>query len=114
MTFAEFKKKWSRYQGKETSAYQSHFDDLCRALGYQTPSEADPSGNDFFCYQKGVLKDAELFDIETPDASEPRKRGFPDVPLPASVERGKHMMMCHGKENERSEICPSFRQTSSW
>jgi hypothetical protein len=33
MTAAEFKKKWSRYQGKETSAYQSHFDDLCRLLG---------------------------------------------------------------------------------
>jgi hypothetical protein len=30
VTPAEFKKKWSRYQGKETSAYQSHFDDLCR------------------------------------------------------------------------------------
>src|SRR5258708_504963 len=33
MTAADFKKKWSRYQGKETSAYQSHFDDLCRLLG---------------------------------------------------------------------------------
>ncbi len=33
MTWAEFKQKWSRYQGKETSAYQSHFDDLCRLLG---------------------------------------------------------------------------------
>jgi hypothetical protein len=33
MTTVEFKKKWSRYQGKETSAYQSHFDDLCRLLG---------------------------------------------------------------------------------
>ena len=43
MTAAEFKKKWSRYQGKETSAYQSHFDDLCRLLGEQTPNEADPS-----------------------------------------------------------------------
>ncbi|MGH7953733.1 MAG: DNA methyltransferase, partial [Limisphaerales bacterium] len=79
MTFAEFKKKWSRYQGKETSAYQSHFDDLCRILGQQTPNEADPSGADFFCYQKHVVKDAELFDIETPDASEPTERGFADV-----------------------------------
>ena len=25
MTAAEFKKKWSRFQGKETSAYQEHF-----------------------------------------------------------------------------------------
>ena len=25
MTAAEFKKKWSRYQGKESAAYQEHF-----------------------------------------------------------------------------------------
>ena len=79
MTFAEFKKKWSRYQGKETSAYQSHFDDLCRVLGELPPNEADPSGADFFCYQKRVVKDAELFNVETPDASEPTERGFADV-----------------------------------
>ena len=79
MTFAEFKKKWSRYQGKETSAYQSHFDDLCRVLGQQTPNEADPSGTDFFCFQKHVVKDAELLDIEIPDPTEPTERGFADV-----------------------------------
>jgi type II restriction/modification system DNA methylase subunit YeeA len=79
MTAAEFKKKWSRYQGKETSAYQSHFDDLCRLLGQPTPNEADPSGTDFFCFQKRVVKDAELFDAETPDATEPDERGFADV-----------------------------------
>jgi type II restriction/modification system DNA methylase subunit YeeA len=79
MTVAEFKKKWSRYQGKETSAYQSHFDDLCRLLGQPTPNEADPSGTDFFCFQKRVVKDAELFDLETPDVSEPTERGFADV-----------------------------------
>ena len=79
MTAAEFKKKWSRYQGKETSAYQSHFDDLCRLLDQKTPNEADPSGADFFCFQKRVVKDAELFEVETPDASEPTERGFADV-----------------------------------
>ena len=79
MTAAEFKKKWSRYQGKETSAYQSHFDDLCRLLGQPTPNEADPSGADFFCFQKHVVKDAELLGVEAPDASEPVKRGFADV-----------------------------------
>jgi len=79
MTFAEFKKKWSRYQGKETSAYQSHFDDLCRLLGQPTPNEADPSGADFFCFQKRVVKDAELFQLETPDATGPEERGFADV-----------------------------------
>jgi len=79
MTAAEFKKKWSRYSGKETSAYQSHFDDLCRLLEQPTPNEADPSGTDFFCFQKRVVKDAELFDVEAPDASEPEERGFADV-----------------------------------
>src|SRR5580704_7538131 len=80
MTAAEFKKKWSRYQGKETSAYQGHFDDLCRLLGQPTPAEADPSGGDFFCYQKRVVKDAELFDLhEPPGATEPSERGFADV-----------------------------------
>jgi len=80
MTAAEFKRKWSRYQGKETSAYQGHFDDLCRLLGQQTPAEADPSGSEFFCYQKRVVKDAELFELEAkPDANEPTERGFADV-----------------------------------
>ncbi len=78
MTAAEFKKKWSRYQGKETSAYQEHFSDLCRLLGQPTPNEADPSGTDFFCYQKRVVKDAELFDADATDA-EPGERGFADV-----------------------------------
>ena len=79
MTAAEFKKKWSRYTGKETSAYQGHFDDLCRLIGQPTPAEADPSGSEFFSFQKRVVKDAELLDMETPDATEPNERGFADV-----------------------------------
>src|SRR2546422_3662627 len=80
MTPAEFKKKWSRYSGKETSAYQGHFDDLCRLLEQPTPAEADPSGNDFFCFQKRVVKDAELFELhETGGESERSERGFADV-----------------------------------
>jgi type II restriction/modification system DNA methylase subunit YeeA len=80
MTFAEFKKKWSRYTGKESSAYQEHINDLCRLLGQPTPVEADPSGTESFCFQKRVVKDAELFEIhETPDASQPTERGFADV-----------------------------------
>ncbi|MEI6394666.1 MAG: DNA methyltransferase, partial [Verrucomicrobiota bacterium] len=79
MTWAEFKKKWSSYQGKETSAYQAHFDDLCRLLGQQTTADADPTGNDFFCYQKRVVKDAELFDLEHSDSGDPTERGFADV-----------------------------------
>src|ERR1035437_8171639 len=79
MQWAEFKKKWSRYQGKETSAYQGHFDDLCRLLGQQTPTEADPTGSDSFCYQKRVVKDDELFDLDHPDSGDPTERGFADV-----------------------------------
>jgi len=80
MTAAEFKKKWSRYQGKETSGYSEHFSDLCRLLGQPTPAEADPSGTESFCFQKRVVKDAELFDLhETPDAGAPAERGFADV-----------------------------------
>ena len=77
MTVAEFKKKWGRYRGKETAAYQGHFDDLCRLLGQPTPAEADPTGSDSFCYQKRVIKDLELF--ETPDSGDPAERGFADV-----------------------------------
>ena len=40
MTAAEFKRKWSRYQGKESSAYQEHFNDLRRLLEQRTPAEA--------------------------------------------------------------------------
>lgn len=80
MTPAQFKRKWSRYQGKETSAYQEHFNDLCRLLGLPTPAEADPSGSDFFCFQKRVVKDAELFQLnETGEEAAPDERGFADV-----------------------------------
>ena len=76
MTAAEFKKKWAKVSAKESAAYQSHFDDLCRVLGLPTPLEADPSGEDFFCFQKGVVKDAALLGedgVHTP------RKGFADV-----------------------------------
>ena len=79
MTVAEFKKKWARYQGKESAAYQEHFNDLCRLLGQSTPVEADPSGNDFFCFQKRVVKSAEFLNLEHPDCGDPTERGFADV-----------------------------------
>ena len=60
MTAAEFKKEMVPLQGKESAAYQEHFIDLCRLLGQPTPVEADPSGNDFFCFQKRVVKGAEF------------------------------------------------------
>ena len=74
MTPAEFKRKWARDSGKESAAYQEHFNDLCRLLQHPTPAEADPTGSEFFCFQKHVVKDAELFDLEAPDASEPDER----------------------------------------
>src|SRR5688572_3158796 len=79
MTPAEFKKKWAKYTGKESSAYQEHFNDLCRLLQEPMPAEADSSGADFFCFQKRVVKDAELFDVDAPDSSDPHERGFADV-----------------------------------
>ena len=79
MTPAEFKTKWSRFQGKETAGYAEHFNDLCRMLGQPTPAEADPTGTNLFCFQKRVTKDAELFDLHTPDEANPQERGFADV-----------------------------------
>ena len=80
MTPAEFKKKWAKFSGKETSAYQSHFDDLCRMLGLPTPIEADPTGDEWFCFQKGVIKDAELVGLDLgEDGVRPVKKGFADV-----------------------------------
>ena len=61
MTPAEFKRKWARYSGKETAAYQEHFNDLCALLGQPSPAAADPTGSESFCFQKRVVKDAELF-----------------------------------------------------
>ena len=80
MTPAEFKRKWGRFKGKETSGYVEHFNDLCAMLGQQTPAEADPSGSDLFCFQKRVAKDAELLGLEeTGEEGAPEERGFADV-----------------------------------
>src|SRR5438477_5887174 len=82
MTPAEFKRKWARYSGKETAAYQEHFNDLCALLGHPTPATADPTGSESFCFQKRVIKDAELFAFNESDriAEQPEtERGFADV-----------------------------------
>lgn len=79
MTPAEFKKKWAKFTGKESSAYQSHFDDLCRLLRVPTPLEADPAAT-FFCFQKKVDKDAELFAVAgSGETTGQHNRGFADV-----------------------------------
>lgn len=51
--------KWVKVSAKESAAYQSHFDDLCRLLKIPPPLEADPTGVTFY-FQKHVVKDAEL------------------------------------------------------
>lgn len=50
-------------------------------LGVPTPVEADPTGNDTFCFQKRVAKDAELFDFDAAGNAQPasKERGFADV-----------------------------------
>jgi hypothetical protein len=45
VTPAEFKRKWSRYSGKESSAYQEHFSDLCRLLATAYGWPVDLSDN---------------------------------------------------------------------
>jgi hypothetical protein len=83
MTWPEFKKKWARYTGKESSAYQGHFDDLCRLLNHPTPAESDPTGSESFCFQKRVVKDAELFALKEDGSqagtADEAERGFADV-----------------------------------
>jgi len=81
MTPAEFKRKWDRYKGKEASAYQEHFSDLCRLLQQPTPAEADPTGTESFCFQKYVVKDAELFALkeDSGEVADAEERGFADV-----------------------------------
>jgi adenine-specific DNA-methyltransferase len=41
MTAAEFKKKWSRYQGKETSAYQKDDLFICRDVAIDDKTAAN-------------------------------------------------------------------------
>lgn len=52
MTPGEFIDKWKVSQLKESSASQSHFNDLCELLGEPTPVEADPVG-DSSCFERG-------------------------------------------------------------
>ena len=83
MTPAEFKRKWAKYSGKETSAYQEHFNDLCALLGQPSPVSADPTGSESFCFQKRVLKDAELFAFDDGGrvAEEPDQRHVPGAAM---------------------------------
>lgn len=55
MNPAEFVRKWAASKGSERAVAQEHFIDLCRLLGEQTPSEADPAG-DFYAFEKGARR----------------------------------------------------------
>src|ERR1700730_9501033 len=84
MSPAEFKKKWARYSGKETAAHQEHFNAVCALLAPAPPAAVDPTGNESFCFQKRVVKDAELFALEdsgriAEESNGYRERGFADV-----------------------------------
>lgn len=65
MTPAQFVAKWSQIHQKETAVSQSHFNDICRLVGHQTPLEYDPSG--------------ERFSFETQTAKPDGAKGFADV-----------------------------------
>jgi hypothetical protein len=51
----EFVERWSKSTLLERQAAQSHFDQLCRLVGHQTPAEYDPEGN-IFVFEQGVEK----------------------------------------------------------
>ena len=55
VTPQEFINKWQESTLKERSASQSHFNDLCRLLGVETPTDADRTG-DFYTFEKGASK----------------------------------------------------------
>jgi len=89
MNPAEFVAKWRASQLKESAAYVSHFDDLCRLVGHETPLEADPNGG-FFAFQRKV-------------ATETGRPGFADV-----WYRGHFGMEYKGKETK--DLGPAFQQ----
>ncbi len=88
MTAAEFKKKWSPFQGKETSAYQGHFDDVssyflwvssCHPL--QPLCEDSPPLRLWFSVPLplGVSRRVRRFHFKDSLRSERKKGGKPDA-----------------------------------
>jgi len=51
----DFVKKWKNVKLSESAAAQSHFGDLCRMLGFESPTDADHTG-EWFTFQKGLSK----------------------------------------------------------
>lgn len=55
LTIPQFQARWRGVALTERAASQSHFIDLCHALGVPTPVEADPAGQ-FYAFEKGAEK----------------------------------------------------------
>lgn len=53
----QFIEKWRASTLKERSASQSHFNDLCKLLGVDNPTDADPKG-ERYCFERGASKTA--------------------------------------------------------
>ena len=56
MTPGAFIAKWRVSELKESAAAHSHFNDLCRLLGEQSPTDTDPVG-EWHCFERGARKD---------------------------------------------------------
>ena len=54
-TIQAFQAKWRGVALTERAAAQSHFIDLCRALGVPAPTDADPTGG-FYAFERGAEK----------------------------------------------------------
>lgn len=57
MTPDQFIEKWRASTLKERSASQSHFNDLCKLLEVENPTDADPTG-ERYCFERGASKTA--------------------------------------------------------
>lgn len=55
MDSSGFIRKWKKSELKESSAAQSHFNDLCDILGVEKPTDVDAVG-DTYCFEKGATK----------------------------------------------------------
>ncbi len=56
MTPQEFIRKWTESHVGERQGSQEQFLDLCRLLGQKTPAESDPTGTEWYCFEKGAAK----------------------------------------------------------
>ena len=55
LTPAAFAAKWQGVVTSERASAQSHFLDVCRMVGVDSPSDADPAG-EWYAFEKGIEK----------------------------------------------------------